>query len=47
VFDLDENFLGIPDLLDPDAGLVLEFDGQDHDRGSRIMDGPGPRDDGR
>ena len=30
VFDLEENFLGIPDLLDPEAGLVLEFDGQDH-----------------
>lgn len=30
VFDLDERFLGIPDLLDPEAGLVLEFDGQDH-----------------
>lgn len=30
VFDLDENFLGIPDLLDPEAGLVLEFDGRDH-----------------
>ncbi len=34
VFDLEENFLGIPDLLDPDAGLATEFDGQDH-RGRR------------
>jgi hypothetical protein len=32
VFDLGGNFLGIPDLLDPEAGLVLEFDGQDHRR---------------
>jgi len=30
VFDLEGNFLGIPDLLDPEAGLVLEFDGKDH-----------------
>jgi hypothetical protein len=30
VFDLDENFIGIPDLLDVEAGLALEFDGQDH-----------------
>jgi hypothetical protein len=32
VFDLDGNFLGIPDLFDPEAGLVTEFDGQDHRR---------------
>jgi hypothetical protein len=32
VFDLDGNFLGIPDLFDPQAGLVTEFDGQDHRR---------------
>ena len=30
VFDLDGNFLGIPDLLDPEAGLATEFDGQVH-----------------
>ena len=30
VFDLDGHFLGIPDLLDPEAGLVTEFDGRDH-----------------
>lgn len=30
VFDLEENFLGTPDLLDPDAGLATEFDGQGH-----------------
>ena len=30
VFDLDGHFLGIPDLLEPEAGLVVEFDGQDH-----------------
>lgn len=34
VFDLEENFLGTPDLLDPDAGLATEFDGQEH-RGRR------------
>jgi hypothetical protein len=32
VFDLDGNLLGIPDLLDPEAGLITEFDGQDHRR---------------
>ena len=30
VFDVDGHFLGIPDLLEPEAGLVVEFDGQDH-----------------
>ncbi len=30
VFDLDENFLGRPDLFDPEAGLATEFDGQEH-----------------
>ena len=30
VFDLNEKFLGIPDLMDPEAGLACEFDGQDH-----------------
>ena len=30
VFDVEQNFLGVPDLLDPEAGLVIEFDGQDH-----------------
>jgi hypothetical protein len=30
VFDWDERLLGIADLLDEDAGLVTEFDGQDH-----------------
>ena len=30
VFDLEGAFLGIPDLFDPNAGLVTEFDGQDH-----------------
>jgi hypothetical protein len=30
VFDLDGNFLGTPDLLDPEAGLVTEFDGIGH-----------------
>ena len=32
VFDLSGNFLGIPDLFDPEAGLATEFDGQDHRR---------------
>lgn len=30
VFDLEGKLLGIPDLLDEEAGLVTEFDGQDH-----------------
>lgn len=30
VFDVDENFLGTPDLFDPEAGLATEFDGKDH-----------------
>lgn len=30
VFDLDENFLGRPDLFDPEAGLACEFDGKNH-----------------
>ncbi|GAA2100613.1 hypothetical protein GCM10009841_15490 [Microlunatus panaciterrae] len=30
LFDRRGNLLGIGDLVDPDAGLVLEFDGQDH-----------------
>lgn len=30
VFDLNERLLGVPDLLDPDTGLVIESDGGDH-----------------
>ena len=30
VFDLDGRLLGIPDLFDPVAGLVGEYDGADH-----------------
>lgn len=30
VFDLDGRLLGIADLLDPEAGLVTEFDGSQH-----------------
>ncbi len=30
VFDLDGTFLGMPDLFDPNAGLVTEYDGQQH-----------------
>ena len=30
VFDLRGRFLGAPDLLDREAGLALEFDGQGH-----------------
>jgi hypothetical protein len=30
VFDLDGRFLGTPDLFDPEAGLVTEFDGRYH-----------------
>ncbi len=32
IFDLDERLLGIADLFDEEAGLVTEFDGQDHRR---------------
>ncbi len=35
VFDLRGNLLGIPDLLDPVAGLVGEYDGADHKEGER------------
>ncbi len=30
IFDPTGRFLGTPDLFDPEAGLVTEFDGQDH-----------------
>src|SRR5918998_1352094 len=30
IFDLEERLLGIADLFDEEAGLVTEFDGQDH-----------------
>lgn len=30
VFDLEGRFIGYPDLLDLDAGLVIEYDGVDH-----------------
>jgi hypothetical protein len=30
VFNLEGAFLGVPDLFDPNAGMVTEFDGQDH-----------------
>ena len=33
LFDLDGNLLGIPDLFDPVAGLVGEYDGADHKDG--------------
>lgn len=32
VFDVWGRLVGIPDLLDPHSGLVVEFDGQDHRR---------------
>ena len=35
LFDLRGNLLGVPDLLDPVAGLVGEYDGQDHTRQDR------------
>jgi hypothetical protein len=35
VFSLDGRLLGIPDLLDPAAGLVGEYDGADHLRRDR------------
>ncbi|MBC7592955.1 MAG: DUF559 domain-containing protein [Kineosporiaceae bacterium] len=30
VFDLDENLLGVADLIDESTGLVIEFDGATH-----------------
>jgi hypothetical protein len=35
VFDLDGNLIGVPDLFDPVAGLVGEYDGADHKDGER------------
>lgn len=35
VFDLDGNLIGVPDLFDPVAGLVGEYDGADHKEGPR------------
>lgn len=35
VFDLHGNLLGIPDLFDPIAGLVGEYQGADHKEGER------------
>ena len=38
VYDRHGNLLGIPDLLDPVAGLVVEYDGDDHRDPSRHSD---------
>ena len=35
VFDLDGRLIGIPDLFDPVAGLVGEYQGEDHKDGAR------------
>jgi hypothetical protein len=35
VFDLDGNLIGIPDLLDVEAGLIGEYQGEDHKDGQR------------
>ncbi len=35
VFSRDGRFLGMPDLLDPEAGLVGEYDGVDHKSSAR------------
>jgi hypothetical protein len=35
VFDLDGRLLGVPDLFDPVAGLVGEYQGEDHKEGHR------------
>jgi hypothetical protein len=35
VFDLDGNLIGIPDLFDAEAGLVGEYQGEDHKDGQR------------
>jgi hypothetical protein len=38
VFDLEGNLIGIPDLFDPEAGLVGEYQGEDHKDGQRHRD---------
>ena len=38
VFDRDGFFLGFPDLLDPVAGLAIEYDGADHRSAQRHSD---------
>jgi hypothetical protein len=35
VFDLSGNHIGTPDLLDPVAGVVVEYDGAMHLKGAR------------
>jgi hypothetical protein len=35
VYDLDGNLIGIPDLFDEEAGLVGEYQGEDHKDGQR------------
>ena len=35
VYDLDGRLIGIPDLLDVEAGLVGEYQGEDHKDGQR------------
>lgn len=35
VFDLRGNLLGVPDLFDPEAGMVGEYQGADHKDGNR------------
>lgn len=35
LFDLRGRLLGYPDLLDPESGLVVEYDGADHRRAAR------------
>jgi hypothetical protein len=35
VFDLEGRLLGVPDLFDPEAGLVGEYQGEDHKNGSQ------------
>jgi hypothetical protein len=35
VFDRDGRLVGYPDLLDVEAGLAIEYDGEDHRRASR------------
>jgi hypothetical protein len=35
VFDLEGRLIGVPDLFDPEAGLVGEYQGEDHKNGSQ------------
>ena len=39
VYDLDGRLIGVPDLFDPEAGLVGEYQGEDHKDGAASPEG--------